>query len=318
MNGTKPAIEILKPFYEAFELTKVILFRPFDLYKWCVIGFAAFLSNLSGGGFNFNHKFRDWSGSASSHPSTWQPLWTDLSFWMIPFLVAAVLLGLAIVLAFLWVGSRGRFIFTDCIVRNRAAIAEPWREFRREGNSMFSFLLVVIAVLLGFAVIGGVPVILIWTKTQVGGFSLPGLIGLLIVAPLFLLLVISWVFAREFMVPVMYRQRCDATTGFRAVVRLVSEYPGEIVLYILFCIVLAIGSAIVVFGLMCATCCIVLIPYIGTVIILPVFVLFRAYLLLFLRQFGPEYDVWAGITKAEPPNASAPPQLPPPIPPLPA
>jgi hypothetical protein len=182
---------------------------------------------------------------------------------------------------------------------------------------MFLFLLVVIAVLLGFAVIGGVPVILIWTKTQVGGFSLPGLIGLLIVAPLFLLLAISLAFAREFMVPVMYRQRCNATTGFRAVVRLVREYPGEIVLYILFCIVLGIGGAIVVLGLMCATCCIVLIPYIGTVILLPVFVLFRAYMLLFLRQFGPEYDVWAGINMAEPPNDSAPPQLPPPIPPLP-
>jgi hypothetical protein len=318
VNATGSRIEIVKPFYEAFELTKVILFRPFDLYKWCVIGFAAFLSNLSGGGLNFNYNFRNWRGSASSYSPISQPLWNDLSFWILPFLIAAVLLGLAIVLAFLWVGSRGRFIFTDCIVRNRAAIAEPWREFRREGDSMFLFSLVVIAVLLGFAVVGGVPVLLIWTKTQVGGFSLPGLIGLMIVAPLFLLLVISWVFAREFMVPVMYRQRCNATTGFRAVVRLVREYPGEILLYILFFIVLGIGSAIVIFVLMCATCCIVLIPYIGTVILLPVFVLFRAYMLLFLRQFGPEYDVWAGITKAEPPNASAPPELPPPIPPLPA
>src|SRR5882762_3989633 len=148
MNDARPGIEIIKPFNEAFELTKVILFRPFDLYKWCVIGFAAFLSNLSGGGLNFNYKFRDWSGSASSHSPISQPLWNNLSFWIVPFLVAADLLGIAIVLVFLWVGSRGRFIFTDCIVRNRAAIAEPWREFRREGDSMFLFSLVVIVVLL--------------------------------------------------------------------------------------------------------------------------------------------------------------------------
>jgi len=31
MNGTEPKIEIFKPFGEAFELTKKILFQPFDL-----------------------------------------------------------------------------------------------------------------------------------------------------------------------------------------------------------------------------------------------------------------------------------------------
>jgi hypothetical protein len=35
----------------------------------------------------------------------------------------------------MWVASRGRFIFTDCLVKQRGAIVEPWREFRREGNS---------------------------------------------------------------------------------------------------------------------------------------------------------------------------------------
>src|SRR6266699_3835504 len=49
MNGTEPKIEIFKPFEEAFELTKKILFRPFDITKWFVIGFAAFLANLAGG-----------------------------------------------------------------------------------------------------------------------------------------------------------------------------------------------------------------------------------------------------------------------------
>ena len=54
MNGTKPKIEIFKPFGEAFELMKRILFQPFDLKKWFVIGFAAWLANLGGGGgFNY-------------------------------------------------------------------------------------------------------------------------------------------------------------------------------------------------------------------------------------------------------------------------
>jgi hypothetical protein len=49
MNGAAPTIEIFKPFGDAFELTKKILFQPFDLKKWCVIGFAAFLAGNFGG-----------------------------------------------------------------------------------------------------------------------------------------------------------------------------------------------------------------------------------------------------------------------------
>ena len=51
MDGIEPKIEIFKPFGEAFELMKKILFQPFDLGKWCVIGFAVFLTHLNGGGF---------------------------------------------------------------------------------------------------------------------------------------------------------------------------------------------------------------------------------------------------------------------------
>ncbi len=49
----------------------------------------------------------------------------------------------------------------------------------------------------------------------------------------------------------------------------------------------------------CLTCCIAAIPYVGTVILLPVFVLLRSFSLLFLRQFGPDYDVWASFMPPE-------------------
>ena len=48
--------------------------------------------------------------------------------------------------------------------------------------------------------------------------------------------------------------------------------------------------------LTCLTCCITAIPYVGTVVLLPGYVFFMAYLLLFMRQFGSEYDVWASAT----------------------
>jgi hypothetical protein len=81
--------------------------------------------------------------------------------------------------------------------------------------------------------------------------------------------------------------------------RLIAAHLGEILLYCLFWIVLALGSAIVGCIAACATCCIAAIPYVGTVILLPVFVLLRFFSLLFLRQFGPDYDVWANFMPPE-------------------
>jgi hypothetical protein len=57
MNGTESKIEIFKPFGEAFELMKGMLFQPFDLKKWLVIGFAAWLASLgAGGGGSYNYQ----------------------------------------------------------------------------------------------------------------------------------------------------------------------------------------------------------------------------------------------------------------------
>src|SRR5216110_2386154 len=134
MNGSEPRIEIFRPFGEAFELMKKILFQPFDLKKWLVIGFAAWLANLgSGGGFNYRYNRRE----------DMQKLNEAISQIPHPILVIAVCLLITLVLVlivlFAWLRARGRFLFIDCIVKNRGAIAEPWRDFRTEGNSYFLF-----------------------------------------------------------------------------------------------------------------------------------------------------------------------------------
>jgi hypothetical protein len=112
-------------------------------------------------------------------------------------------------------------------------------------------------------------------------------------------LVLAWSLAANFMVPVMYVQRCRAAKAFGIVARLIAAQPGEVLLYCLFLILLALATAIVACLVTCATCCIAAIPYIGTVILLPVFVLLRTFSLLFLRQFGSEYDVWASFMPPE-------------------
>jgi hypothetical protein len=327
MNGTERNIEIFKPFGEAFELMKKILFQPFDVKKWFVVGFAAWLANLGGGGFNYQYNRRE----------DVQKLHEAISQIPHPILVTGICvlisLVLVLIILFAWLRARGGFMFIDCIVRNRGAVAEPWREFRKEGNSYFLFSLVVGFCFLILAALLSLPLIILAIKGRYYLYLQRDRLDLYVISLiaawvfLMLLLVFVWALIANFMTPVMYRRRCRAYEAFRAVTTLIAANPGEILLYCLFLIVLALASVIVGCLVTCATCCIAAIPYIGTVILLPVFVLLRSFSLLFLCQFGPEYDVWAGLMPAEfspilSPASPVPPPLtsalnPPPEPPLP-
>lgn len=63
----------------------------------------------------------------------------------------------------------------------------------------------------------------------------------------------------------------------------------------------------------CLTCCLAALPYIGTVILLPVYVCLRGYGLFFIRQFGPDYDVFTAVGQSPLPPVAEPP-IPPPLP----
>lgn len=328
MNGAKPRIEIFKPFGEAFELMNKILFKPFDLKKWFVIGFAAFLSgHFAGVGLNFPSPF----GNFQSHRVTQEVIPTHLEQWK-PWLVAAVivfaLLFFALVIALTWLKARGNFIFTDCIVRNRGAIAGPWREYRKEGNSYFLFLLAVaFAVLLLAGLVLASVAGLVWLKQGAGETASIAAIGLIVSLFVFWVSIIIFVsIATYFMVPVMYRRRYRAVEAFRDVTILITHNVGSFLLFCLFGIVLILAVLMIGAIVTCATCCLAALPYVGTVILLPVFVCLHAFGLVFLRQFGPDYDVWAnfmppeflpilsGVPAAPPPTASGPNS--PPEPPL--
>jgi hypothetical protein len=310
MNGNGSKIEIFKPFGEAFELMKKILFQPFDLKKWLVIGFAAWLANLAGGGgggggFNYPDNERK---EAHKLSETIGQIPQPVLIIGICVLICVVLL---LIVLFAWLRARGRFILVDCIARNRAAIVEPWKEFRAEGNNFFLFSLLVVLALIAVIVIAGL--LLIVPFIPWGDQAQPGVafwIGLSLFMFVAVCLAFVWALASQLMVPIMYRQRCPARLAFAQAVDLVSSHPGPMLLYVLFLLLLAVAVIMISCAVTCATCCIAAIPYVGTVILLPIPVTLGAFSLLFLRQFGPDYDVWTGLM---PPEIS-PGLLPPPAP----
>ncbi|HXX41624.1 MAG TPA: hypothetical protein VEI58_05100, partial [Chthoniobacterales bacterium] len=266
MDGERKKIELLNPFEEAIELTKKILFQPFVFEKWLVIGFAAFLSgHFSATGFNFNFPLRN--HRLQTNHITLLPNFGQWEPWLVILILVGSLMFLALIVVFMWLKARGNFIFTDCIVRDRGKIAEPWREYRTEGNSYFLFLLLV---MLGTIVILGLLCLF--------GFAAFGFFGagfndakmtplFFIFLGLFFLMWMCFAFffglTSYFMVPVMYVRRCGATVAYREVFGLILDYPGSFILFCLFGSCLVVGMLMIGVVVTCLTCCLAALPYVG-------------------------------------------------------
>lgn len=328
MNGPARKIEILSPFNQAVELTRLILFRPFDITKWLVVGFAAFLSGwLNSGGGSINPwSFRGWNTSNAQSAFQFRSFNIDHAGLLLVLIAVLVIVFFTFLILWLWITARGRFIFIDCIVRNRAAIAEPWREFRREGNRFFLFLIVLmVASLAIMALLAGLVFgsLMLWRNYHISN-TLPLLVLVPIAAFAWVAFAVVVNLIVHFMPPVMYARRCSPAEAARGVLQLVLDEPAPFIFFILFIIALWIGWIMVGCLVTCLTCCLASLPYIGTVIVLPVPVFFRSFSLLFLRQFGPEWDVWGKIpvpsATTAPPVQTIVPASPPmaaPIPPAP-
>lgn len=306
----------------AFERTKNILFRPFDIGKWFILGFTAWLATLLEGSGSSGGNYSGGNGDAGGEeiPSFSEMLETAKA-WISEHLtliltIGSVLLVLAIAvgLAVTWVRSRGKFMFLDNVAHNRALVAHPWKEFRAEGNGLFLWMVVfgLISLLLFGGIAAGMAVTT-WPMLEAEAFDssrLPLLIGL---GAGFLLLglVASYIttLLENFVLPVMYRDRIGTRAAWRKVLHLHSRSPGTFILFYLWILLLGMGAGILVVVVVILTCCIagivLLIPYLGAVLFLPVSVFFRSLGMEVLRQFGEEHDPF-------PPEAAAPPELGPP------
>ncbi|MCE0524089.1 MAG: hypothetical protein LV480_14370 [Methylacidiphilales bacterium] len=307
-------INFTRAFDSAWERMHVILFRPFDFGKWCAIGFSAFLAGFLQGGNGINGSFNNgnfnnnaFTKSSGQTPNIdWHQFHSSIANaftgMQVGIICAIVILigvfTLAFILLMYWLGARGQFMFLDNIVRNRGAIAWPWQNYSRLGNSLFGFyllfLLISFAIFIPILIAAAVMCIPLFTQHrwpvggEIAGFVILGLLyfGLAIVMGFIL-----FVF-REFGVPIMFRQGLLARPAFWASMKLISRHTGSVVVFVLLRMAIFIGVAILSILICCATCCIGTLPYIGTVILLPVLVYVRCFTLDCLAQFGPEYDVW--------------------------
>ncbi len=102
----------------------------------------------------------------------------------------------------------------------------------------------------------------------------------------------------DFVVPIMYMRRIGVLEAWRVWFReMLSGNLGTFVLYFLFKIVILMSVTALTLVALCGTCCLILIPYVGAVILLPLSVFTRCYSLCFIEQFG---DNWVVYPPLEP------------------
>jgi hypothetical protein len=295
------SISVIEPISQAFEKTKQILFNPFDMSKWFAIGFCAWLANLCQGGGSGGGGGGGGNPGTNNVGQTIQNVFANHLPLVITIGSILLVLLITLILVCLWLSSRGRFMFLHCVANNVGEVKRPWHKFRGQGNSLFLFRLCVgLIIFICIAVLGGLAAMVVLMSgnfDQMSVASIASIIAIvLIIIPLFISLAIFLKFTIDFVVPLMYLHGTGTVDAWREFSKMLGQNKCNFLLYILFQIVIAICVTTLIIALICMTCCvagcILMIPYIGTVLVLPVLVFCRSYSLLYFAQYGPEYDVF--------------------------
>ncbi len=308
-------IAYIGPLSRGWDRMRTILFRPFDLGKWFVLGFTVFLAELTDLGemmWSSSSRFRG-DGDGNNFREVCNRCFDSVEGFLAGS-IAASLITMIIVgsifiwILFLWLSSRGHFMYLDNLVHNRSRVTIPWKEFSRQGNSLFLWrivytliCLVAIGPLVAFGVISIIPFAVDSVPGEIGVASL-----IILGTVVFLFIVIATYIdflLIHIVAPVMYKSGLSSTDAWRKFWPVLKEHMIEFLLYGVFMLILNIGlgMVIVAFGMM--TCCfgflILSIPYLGTVVLLPVIVAFRGLDLEFLAQFGDDFDLVSDFAKTE-------------------
>lgn len=292
---------------------KVLLFRPFDAGKWLTLAFcawvASFLEGSGGGGGPRNGL--EWSGpmdlrgamEALRHlwgkaAEAWHWVLGNLGATLVVFLGIPLLV--ALLLAIVWVSSRFKLIYLDNLVQGRAQVAEPWRRLGRLGDSLWLFqvgfgvaVFAIGAALFGLMLALGVISFAAESKgVPITGLVVGGMLGLVFAVAV----VYASLFLNSFVIPIMYRHNLTAMAAWRAFLPQLSAHPGSFFLYGLFVLLLFVGAGSAICAVGVLACCIpfliLAIPYVGTVVLLPLLVAYRYLSLEFLAQFDPGLNVF--------------------------
>ena len=300
----------------AFVYMKEVLFRSSSIAHWFSLGFCLWISQMGSRGLSVNPPIRikpDEMNSLAAFKGmvdeSLKSLSTSLSDpEMLSGLAVTLLVSLAFAFLFLWLESRGIFMFLYRWYRPDASISEAWMQSRRNNRSFFLWRACYSLVMIFFS--AGLSVFLwkavaepylaagcVWQQTieqplMIAGFGFLtlSLVGLAVKEILY-----------DFVAPIMDAQDVGANEAWKAVFSLCNYHPLGVVGYFAVKAVCALAVAGGIGLLLVCTCCMAIIPlampFIGSVILLPVSFLFRGYSLFYLEGWRSELLPGVGVKR---------------------
>lgn len=281
----------------AIEHTRRLLFDGSSSGTWLTIAFAAWLATLGTGGTRF--RVPGASGAPMGVPAvdeTWSAVWpwVALAFGVLV-LVGLFAIGLWVAIVFL--NTRGAFLLLDNVVTGRAAIVRPWNRHAALADDLFLFRLK-----LGFAFLGlvGLPLlsgfgsIALWSWLQPDATLLVPVAVAVTLVCAFVVLSFTAVYhlaltvVYDIVVPVMFVRRCTVSSALRFFANVACEVPRAVLSYALLRV--GLGLAVGTIGLLVSAlfCCVQWIPFVDTVLLLPLIVFMRAFSLHFVAGLDPD------------------------------
>ncbi len=281
---------------------KTILFSPFDIKKWFGLGFCAFLAGLidvKGGGSGDRGDFRKLFSNVPGVVNEGLKFLNDYAVIIAAVGIILLCMGIALTILLYWLSCRGKFMFISGVANNNGHVAKPWNDYRESGNNLMKYLLILGAVfafiMLGLAALG---ILVAWSDIKnvrfgpnavlalAGGIPLIGIFALMYT-------VIIWLI-KSFMVPTMYQRKVTLPKAYDIFKKeILPGNLGPIFLFGVMQIVFGIGAVFLVLVFSAITCFIglllILIPIIGSVVMLPISVFLTSYNLCFLEQFGEKW-----------------------------
>ena len=219
----QPKLSVTQPLAGALgDFNRILFPTPFPWRKWLLLGFCSFLAGLGSGrsiAYQFVSQGLSWlsmgrtSRFSASVPGV-NPVGFAHAHHTLALLAASALLVL-LVAAWLvcnWLATHGQFMLLDGIVRNRALVARPWREFAPEAHSLLAFRLSAVLVL-ALALLGVAAACLRvgWPDIERHHFARHAAaavaLGAALLPPIVLLAGAVWLILTDFVVPAMYQRR---------------------------------------------------------------------------------------------------------------
>ncbi|MDP2923361.1 MAG: hypothetical protein Q8O30_06560 [Candidatus Omnitrophota bacterium] len=267
----------------SYEWTATVLFRPFNIKKWLLLGFIALMAGaLGSGGGNSGGSSHykedktqevqaaeittDTASITANDKSSQGYLSSNAKEEFVSFLrslknpeiiriiiiIATVLLIIFIVMS--WLGSRFSFIFLEDVIKNDASIRVPFRENKIIGNSLFSFNIVfmfmsmLLAGLIIFMCVSSLIKIGIFTKTSETGFlKILGvcLPSILLFILLIIIAAIIYLIVNDFVLAVMLREKIKFLQAWKKTLAILGLNKINFILYILIKIGLNICASLI-------------------------------------------------------------------------